>query len=397
MKGVELLSPCGSREGLEAALRFGADAVYLGGRMLQMRSASAGFTKEAMGSAIARAHALGAKVYVTVNSLLFSREIELLGDYGRELSELGADAAIVSDVGAIAILKKACPSLPLHLSTQSSVLNYAAARVYHDMGVDRIVLARELSIEDIGELRAKTPQSLTLEAFVHGAMCMAYSGRCLMSSFILGRSANRGQCAQPCRWAYKLMEEKRPGEYFPVEEENGYSMILSSRDLCMVEHLNELREAGISSFKIEGRMKSEYYTAAVTNAYRLAIEEKTPLSLCREELNRVSHRPYTTGFYFGELPADTFNSGLYQQDWVYCGEVLAFENGVALVRQRNHFQPGDILYPLSPGAPDRPFAVTDMWDEEGEPLLAASHATMLLKLSCPFPLSPGDFLRRPAR
>lgn len=396
---AELLSPCGSAESLRAALRFGADAVYMGGPVLQMRSASAGFDLDKLASSIALVHEQGKKAYITVNTLLKNSETELLKDYGQALYAMGADGAIVSDLGALRILGREVPHLPLHISTQCSVMNHEAAMVYYDMGARRLVLAREMSLEDIREMHARLPKDLELEAFVHGAMCMAYSGRCLISSFILGRSGNRGQCAQPCRWEYKTLpveEQKRLGQAFTIEEDGKYSMVLSSRDLCMVEHLQALRDAGVVSFKIEGRMKSDYYCAAVTNAYRMAMEGADP-ALCRQELNMVSHRPYTTGFYYGELPDDHFNSGLYEQDWVFCATVESWENGVATLIQRNHMALGDELYPLTPGQVGLHFPLTAMEDAEGQPIDAAPHPMMRVRIPCPLPLQPGDFIRRPSR
>lgn len=396
MPACELLSPCGSRESLEAALRFGADAVYMGGPLLQMRAASAGFSLEALQSAVHYAHDQGKKVYVTVNTLLKNGETEALSDYGQALAAMGADGAIVSDIGAIRILRRVVPELLLHLSTQCSVMNYEAAMAYFDMGIRRLVLAREMTLEDIAALHTRIPKELELEAFVHGAMCMAYSGRCLLSSFILGRSGNRGECAQPCRWEYALMEKKRPGQYFSIEQEENWSMLLSSRDLCMVEHLSALREAGVVSFKIEGRMKSDYYAAVVTNAYRMAMDGKD-LSLCRQELDTVSHRPYTTGFYFGELPDRYFNSGLYEQPWTFCATVENWNEGYALLRQRNHMQLGDVLYPLSPGRAGEHFILSAMEDEEGQPITAAPHPGMMIRIPCPIPLEKGDYIRRQSR
>lgn len=396
MPACELLSPCGSRESLEAALRFGADAVYMGGPLLQMRAASAGFSLEALQSAVHYAHDRGKKVYVTVNTLLKNGETETLSDYGQALAAMGADGAIVSDIGAIRILRRVVPELLLHLSTQCSVMNYEAAMAYFDMGIRRLVLAREMTLEDIAALHTRIPKELELEAFVHGAMCMAYSGRCLLSSFILGRSGNRGECAQPCRWEYALMEKKRPGQYFPIEQEENWSMLLSSRDLCMVEHLSALREAGVVSFKIEGRMKSDYYAAVVTNAYRMAMDGKD-LSLCRQELDTVSHRPYTTGFYFEELPDGHFNSGLYEQPWTFCATVENWNEGYALLRQRNHMQLGDVLYPLSPGRAGEHFILSSMEDEEGQPITAAPHPGMMIRIPCPIPLEKGDYIRRQSR
>lgn len=402
MMQAELLSPCGSPESLRAALRFGADAVYMGGPVLQMRSASAGFDLDKLAASISFVHEQGKKAYITVNTLLKNSETELLKDYGQALYAMEADGAIVSDLGALRILGREVPNLPLHISTQCSVMNHEAAMVYYDMGARRLVLAREMSLEDIREMHAHLPKDLELEAFVHGAMCMAYSGRCLISSFILGRSGNRGQCAQPCRWEYaehkslQVEEQKRPGQAFTIEEDGKYSMVLSSRDLCMVEHLQALRDAGVVSFKIEGRMKSDYYCAAVTNAYRMAMEEADP-ALCRQELNMVSHRPYTTGFYCGELPDDHFNSGLYEQDWVFCATVESWENGVATLIQRNHMALGDELYPLTPGQVGLHFPLTTMENEEGLPIDTAPHPMMRLRVPCLIPLQPGDYIRRPSR
>lgn len=402
MMQAELLSPCGSPESLRAALRFGADAVYMGGPVLQMRSASAGFDLDKLAASIAFVHEQGKKAYITVNTLLKNSETELLKDYGQALYAMGADGAIVSDLGALRILGREVPNLPLHISTQCSVMNHEAAMVYYDMGARRLVLAREMSLEDIREMHARLPKDLELEAFVHGAMCMAYSGRCLISSFILGRSGNRGQCAQPCRWEYtehkslQVEEQKRPGQAFTIEEDGKYSMVLSSRDLCMVEHLQALRDAGVVSFKIEGRMKSDYYCATVTNAYRMAMEGADP-ALCRQELNMVSHRPYTTGFYYGELPDDHFSSGLYEQDWVFCATVESWENGVATLIQRNHMALGDELYPLTPGQVGLHFPLTAMENEEGQPIDTAPHPMMRLRVPCSVPLQPGDYIRRPNR
>lgn len=393
---TELLSPCANMEGLKAAIRYGADALYLGGPMLQMRAASAGFSLEQLQEAVRYAHERGKRVYVTVNTLLKNSETDALAVYGQQLKDIGVDAAIVSDVGAIRILHRQVPCLELHVSTQASVMNYESALAYYDMGVKRIVLAREMSLPDIGELRSKLPQELQLEAFVHGAMCMAYSGRCLISSFMLDRSGNRGQCAQSCRWEYALMEQKRPGQYFPIEQEGEHSMILSSRDLCMIEHLEALEQAGVSSFKIEGRMKSEYYCAAVTNAYRMAMDGGD-IAQCRQELETVSHRPYTTGFYLGELPDGHYNGGHCQQDWVFCAVVEDWHEGIVTLSQRNHMQAGDVLYPLSPGMIGGSFTLTGMVDGEGDPIDTAPRPLMLVRLPCDIPLSKGDMIRRRSR
>lgn len=394
MTQPELLSPVGSPEALDAALRFGADAVYLGGSMLQLRAASAAFSPDALAAAAAKAHAHGKRVYVTVNALAKSDELEALGRYACVLHECGADAAIVSDPGVLLTMREACPALELHVSTQASCQNYASAKVWYRLGAKRIVLAREMSIEDIRQMRKNIPEDLELEAFVHGAMCMAVSGRCILSSALLGRSANRGACAQPCRWQYHLVEETRPNQFFPIEEENGTTAILSSRDLNCLSLLDELRDAGVSSFKIEGRMKTEYYVAVVTNAYRHAIDDDVSTELLQKELETISHRPYTTGFYHGELPADHANRGTYLQSYRFCGVVQCVENGVAVVEQRNRFATGDVLELVSPASVGVTVPVPWITDLDGAPVETANRVKQLLHIPVPAPVRPGDLLRR---
>ncbi len=391
---TELLSPAGDRESLEAALRFGADAVYIGGETLQLRAKSAGFDRETIVEAVKLAHGAGKRLYVTMNSLAKNGEIPLAGEYARFLKDAGVDAVIVSDIGVLAAVREGAPDLELHLSTQASCMNYAAARVYHRMGVKRIVLAREMSIDDIAELRAKTPASLELEAFVHGAMCMAYSGRCVISSYLTGRSGNRGECAQPCRWSYALLEEKRPGEYFPVEQEGGVTAILSSHDLNCIRILDELKAAGVTSFKIEGRMKTAFYAASVTRAYRMALDGTDTIDSCAAELELVKHRPYSEGFYHGYLKENHFNSGRYNHGAVFVGNVLDQKDGMLRVRQRNNFKVGQVLEILSPGRETAAFPVTDIMTESGEHRDAAPHPNEILYIPCPVRAEPGDFLRR---
>ena len=393
MTKLELLAPAGDGESLAAALRYGADAVYLGGELLQLRAKSAGFTREDLSRAVELAHGAGRRLYVAVNALARSQEIPLLSGYARFLRDAGVDAAIVSDVGVIDTFKKAAPELELHLSTQAGCMNYAAARVYWDMGVRRIVLAREMCLEDIAQLRAKTPPELELEAFVHGAMCMAVSGRCILSSYLTGRSGNRGECAQPCRWNWALTEEKRPGEYFPVVEEDGYTALLSSHDLCCIDMLDELQRAGVTSFKIEGRMKTAYYVATVVNAYRMALDGGDT-ALCREELELIKHRPYSDGFYHGYLKEHHINSGRYEHGAVFVGSVLEAGDGFLTVRQRNHFRVGDTLEILSPGRPPESFSVTELITADGERRDAAPHPNEILTVPCRTGARPGDFLRR---
>lgn len=394
MPSVELLSPAGSFESVLAAARYGADAVYMGGPLFQMRSANVGFDAEQIKKSVDYLHSLSKKAYITVNTVLHQNDLALLDDYISVLMCIAPDGLIISDIGTIITVKNKWPDIPIILSTQANVMNSVAANQYYSMGVSRIVLARELSISDIRSIRDNTDPRLSLEAFVHGSMCMAYSGRCLLSSFLLGRSANNGKCAQPCRWEYRVEERKRPGQYFDVEQNGDYSLIFSSRDLCMIEHLDELADAGVSSFKIEGRMKTEYYTATVTNAYRMALDGLSPIEDCRKELDKLSHRPYTTGFYYNELPDDHYNDGQYIQDWSFCGCVLSSGNGWLTVQQRNHFKVGDRIEILSPGKPGRPVEITEMFTNEGERTDAAAHPFMEVKIPCEIEFQNGDMMRK---
>ncbi len=390
---TELLAPAGSTEALKAALRFGADAVYLGGPLLQLRAKSAGFSFDDIAEAAKLAHTKGKRLYVTVNALAYNDEIDLLPAYGNRLLDCGVDAAIVSDLGVLTTLHKACPKLELHVSTQASCMNYASARTWYDLGARRIVLAREMTIDEIRKLKKNVPDDLELEAFVHGAMCMAYSGRCLLSSAILGRSGNRGDCAQPCRWKYALVEETRPNQSFPIVEEGNSSYILSSRDLCCIGLLDELIDAGVTSLKIEGRMKTEYYVAVVVNAYRRVLDGTMTVEDARKELLTVSHRPYTTGFYHGELPQDHSNAGVYTQTHRFAGTVLACENGCAVVQQRNRFVRCDALEVVSPVLTNAVLYADEITDEQGEPVGIANRVQQILRIKTDLPLSTGDLLR----
>ena len=390
---TELLAPAGSMEALKAALRFGADAVYLGGPLLQLRAKSAGFTFEDIETAAGLVHEKGKRLYVTVNALAHNDEIHLLPDYGNQLLDCGADAAIVSDLGVLTTLHKSCPKLELHVSTQASCQNYASAHVWYELGARRIVLAREMTVDEIRKLRKNIPDDLELEAFIHGAMCMAYSGRCLLSSAILGRSGNRGDCAQPCRWKYALVEETRPNQSFPIIEEGNASYILSSRDLNCVTLLDELIDAGVTSLKIEGRMKTEYYVAVVVNAYRRVLDGTMTVEEAQRELDSVSHRPYTTGFYLGELPQDHSNAGVYTQTHRFAGTVLACENGVATIQQRNRFVKGDALEVISPALKNAVLYANDITDESGHAVDVANRVQQILRIKTDLPLAPGDFLR----
>ena len=402
MPSLELLAPAGDMECLRAALRFGADAVYVGGPMLQLRAANAGFSMDALAQAVRETHALGRRLYVTVNAFPTNGELDALGDYAQGLFALGVDAAIVADMGAVAVMRRAAPGLPIHVSTQANCLNYAAAAAWHDMGASRVVLAREMTLEQICQLRARTPAALELEAFVHGAMCMAWSGRCMISAFLTGRSANRGACTQSCRWRYALMEEKRPGEYFPVEEDGRGTTLLSSFDLNCLDFLDQIADAGVTSFKIEGRMKSPYYVATVTNAYRLRLDglkkgsmDGQTLALLQRELSAVSHRAYASGFYFGEMKRHAADDGVYRQDCVFVGTVVArLPGGRARVELRNRLEQGDRLEILAPGSLGESFVAEGLTTPAGAPIDRVAEPMTLFDMAVPERLRPGDMLRR---
>ena len=382
----ELLSPAGDFERLEMALCYGADAVYLAGREFGMRAAAANFDDESLRRAVSLAHRLGKKIYVTCNTLPREEEMNRLPAYLEFLQDAKVDALIVCDLGVIALAKRFAPSVALHVSTQLGVVNSATANVLHAMGADTVVLARELSLEEIRKIRANTPSELRLEAFVHGAMCVSFSGRCLLSNYLTGRDANRGECAQPCRWKYALMEEKRPGQYFEISEDGG-TFIMNSRDLNMIEHLQDLADAGVTSFKIEGRTKSAYYTAAVTNAYRHAIDaiaERDPVpEIWIRETDMVSHRPYSTGFYFGEPGQVTEGPNYFSGADVMAVVERCDEEGNAVLTQRNKFSRGDTLELLTPEGEPCSFVVERLFNTYGEEIEDAKHAMMELHMRLP--------------
>ena len=383
---LELLSPAGDMERLEMALCYGADAVYLAGTEFGMRASAGNFDSDQLQKAVALAHSMGRRVYVTCNTLPREDELVRLPEYLEMLDASGVDAVIVADMGVIAMAKKYAPRVKLHVSTQFGVINSAAANALYDLGADTVVLARETPLEDIRKIRANTPKELRLEAFVHGAMCVSFSGRCLLSNYLTGRDANRGQCAQPCRWKYHLVEEKRPGEYFEITEDGG-TYILNSRDMNMIEHLPELIDAGVTSFKIEGRMKSAYYAAVVTNAYRHAIDDALagrPLDpLWIEETEKVSHRPYTTGFYYG-YPGQHYAEASYTTGADVAAVVESCDdNGEAVLCQRNKFSLGDELELHTPdGAPVK-FTPEHMYNAEGEEIVDTRHAMMEIHMRLP--------------
>ena len=379
------------------ALHYGADAVYLAGTSFGMRAAAGNFNGEQLRNAVRMCHEKGVKVYLTCNTLPRENELKVLPAFLEDAQAAGVDAFIIADLGVMGMAAKYAPEVARHVSTQLGVINSATARVLYDMGAERVVLARETPMEDIYEIRANTPRELELEAFVHGAMCVSFSGRCLLSNYLTGRDANRGACAQPCRWKYHLVEEKRPGEYFEISEDRG-THIMNSRDMCMIEHIPELTAAGVSSFKIEGRMKSAYYAAAVTNAYRHAIDyaargEKLP-AVWLEEVNKVSHRPYCTGFYYGD-PGQYYSDATYFTDAEVCAVVEECDGeGNALLTQRNRFCVGDTVELMTNDAEPEVFTVTELVNEEGENITAVPHAMMRFRMKLPRACSRLSILRK---
>lgn len=404
MRNIELLSPCGDFERLKLALKFGADAVYLAGEMFGMRTNPSNFDADELKKAVELVHSLGKKVYLTCNTLPRNDEIEKLPDFLKYAEQIGIDAFIIADIGVMAMAKKYAASVDIHMSTQVGIVNYQTANTLYEMGASRIVTARELSLDEIKVIRDKTPSDLEIEVFVHGAMCMSFSGRCILSDYMTHRDANRGDCAQPCRWKYHLVEETRPGQYFPINEEKNGTYIFNSRDLCMIEHIPELVNAGVDSFKIEGRAKSEYYTAIVTYAYRNAIDEylkktsndfKVPQWIL-DEMEKMSHREYTTGFNFGPIKnGQVTDTGGYIRNWDVCALFKEYKNGRLVVSQRNRFFEGDELEVVEPNKKPYKLVVADLYNEDDEEKVdVANKATNTYSFKCDIPISPDAILRR---
>lgn len=398
---VEILSPAGDRECLEAAVNFGADAVYLAGEEFGMRTASKNFNHEQMADAVKFAHEREARVYVTCNTLPRNNELKALPAYLESLQAANADAVIVADLGVMELAKKHAPNLEIHMSTQTGIVNYAAANRLHDLGASRVVLARELSFEEIAEIRSKTSTDLEIECFVHGAMCVSFSGRCLISSYLTGRDANRGDCAQPCRWKYHLYEENRDGQFFPVEETGSGTFLYNSKDMCMIDYIPQLIESGISSLKIEGRAKSAYYTAVTTNAYRHAKNDYLQLGKdytlapwIREELNKISHREYSTGFFLGTQPGQTTSTGGYIRDYDVVAVSENYKDGILTVSQRNKFLVGEVLDVLPPSGIPFVFTVEKITNDKGENVDAAPHPMQILTIPCKTEVPKGSVIRR---
>ena len=403
-KRPELLAPAGDMESLRTALRYGADAVYLAGKLFGMRSAPKNFDKTELRAACELAHGMNRKIYLTCNILPRNSELDALPDFLAYAQECGVDAFIIADLGVLEAAKRYAPGVARHVSTQAGVTNYAAANALYRLGASRVVLARELSLGEIAQIHANVPGELEIECFVHGAMCVSFSGRCLISSFMTGRDANRGDCAQPCRWKYYLMEENRPGEYFPVEEDAKGTYLYNSRDMCMIEHIPELVKAGINSLKIEGRAKTYYYTGVTTNAYRHAVDEyfdhldadNYRLSpWIREELEKISHRAYSTGFYFGEPGQETVNGGYIRRyNAVAVCEESSNDRNVAVITQRNKFLVGDTLDILPPDGFSFEVKCLGLKNEEGEEVPSAPHPMQRLYLTADRFIPKGSVIRK---
>lgn len=386
---IELLAPVGDTERLHCALDYGADAVYLGGTTFGMRAGPANFTYDRLKSGVELAHARGVKVYLTCNTLPHNHEIVHFQEFIEQAVSAGVDAVIATDIGVLSLIKKHAPDMEIHISTQAGIVNYVTANEFYNMGAKRVVLARELSLDEIAEIRAKTPKELDIEAFVHGAMCVSFSGRCLLSQYLINRDANRGECAQPCRWGYHLMEEKRPDEFYPIFEDEKGTYILNAKDLCMINHLDKVAEAGVTSLKIEGRAKSAYYVSVVTNAYRMALDylRENPEGYANlpkeisDEVFKVSHRNYCTGFFFGH-PKDCQyyeNSG-YIREYDVVAVIDECKDGYIYASQRNKFSVGDTVEILSPKQKPVEMKITEIINDKDESVESACHAEMKLKL-----------------
>ena len=393
----ELLAPAGDWEKLQMAVLYGADAVYLAGTSFGMRSFAGNFSDEELPRAVDFAHRHGVKVHATVNTMPRSGEVDRLPEHLEKLNDAGVDALILADLGAFTLAGKYAPRCQRHISTQQSIANYACAQAWFDLGAQRVVLARELGMDEIREIRRRVDPALELETFCHGAMCVSYSGRCLLSNYMTGRDSNRGACAQPCRYQYALMEEKRPGEYFPVFEDEKGTYIMNSRDMCMIDHLDDLMDAGVDCLKIEGRAKSAYYAAIVTGAYRHVLDDVAagrPIDpVWRDEVEHVSHRHYSTGFFYGQ-PGQFYEDARYIRDWQICAVVMGCTpEGLATLSLRNKFAAGDAVEVVGPDT--KPFTMTApmMTDSQGLPLTEPKTPQMVFTMQLPHPVPPMSFVR----
>lgn len=405
MQKPELLAPAGDLEKLKMAIIYGADAVYLGGEQFGLRKASKNFTIDEIKEGIEFAHSREKKIYITMNIVPHNEDLEGLEDYSKELYELNVDGVIVSDPGVFSVINRTVPNLPIHLSTQASATNYETIMFWYNLGIRRVVLARELSFKEIKEIISKVPKDLEIETFVHGAMCISYSGRCLLSNYMIGRDANMGDCAHACRWKYNLVEEKRPGEYFPIFEDEEGTFIFNSKDLAMIEYIPELINSGIKSFKIEGRVKSSYYVATVIRSYRMAIDEyfKDPKNYnfnekWVNEIKKASHRDFTTGFYFNKPTEEdqVYTSSSYIRKYDYVGLVLDYDeaNKIATIEQRNRMFVGDKIEIFGPNKDYFTQTIETMWDEEGKEIEVAPHPQQIIKMKMDKLVESWDIIRK---
>ncbi len=405
MKRPELLAPGGSLTKLKTAIDYGADAVYIGGEAFSLRAAAENFSRADMEEGLKYAHDRGKKVYLTANIIPHNADVDEFEKFVDEIKDMGFDAVLIADLGLFDIMREKAPEIPIHISTQANNVNYRSAIAWHKMGAKRVVLGREMSFKEIAEFQKRIPQDLELEAFIHGAMCISYSGRCLLSSYMTGRDSNMGACAHPCRWNYKLVEETRPGEYMDVFENERGTFIFNSKDLCMIRHIPELIQSGIASFKIEGRVKTEYYVATVVGAYRREIDRyfENPEEYFfdeaeYEELCKVSHRAYSTGFYFGKPNADgqVYTSSSYIRNYDLIGIVEGYdaETGTARVTQRNRFFKGDTVEIMQPKKPCFTQKIDSITDENGQEIEVANHAEQRVFIRTQKPVSKGAMLRK---
>ncbi len=403
----ELLAPAGDLEKLKIAVLYGADAVYIGGEAYGLRAKAKNFDLDTMAEGIRFAHDHGAKVYITANIFAHNADFEGMAEYFQAVEKIGADALIISDLGVFSVAKKAVPTMEIHVSTQANNTNYMSAAMWYQLGAKRIVVARELSFQEVKEMREKIPRDMDIEAFVHGAMCISYSGRCLLSNYLSGRDANKGACSHPCRWKYHLVEETRPGEYMPIEENERGTYIYNSKDLCMIEHIPDIIEAGIMSLKIEGRMKTPFYVGTVVKAYRKAIDDylESPalyqenLPHYLEEVSKASHRDYTEGFYYEKPDGNQqiYDKNTYIRGFDFIGVVKEDwnpENGIAIVEQRNKFSVGDTIEVMPAKGESFTMTVAKMWDEAGEPVESAPHPQQILQILFDKPVKKFDMLRK---
>ena len=405
MKKIELLAPAGDLEKLKMALVYGADAVYIGGQSFGLRASAKNFSFDDMKTGIEFAHAHNKKVYVTLNIIPHNEDLKELPSYLVKLKQLQVDAIILSDPGTFMFVKEHAPQMEIHLSTQANTTNYMSAAFWHGQGIKRIILARELSLNEIRDIVQNVPEGLEFEAFVHGAMCISYSGRCLLSNYMANRDANRGECAHPCRWKYYLVEEKRPGEYMPVLEDEKGTYFFNSKDLCMIEHIPELIKSGLSSLKIEGRMKSAYYVATVVRAYRKAIDNYYFMGSnyefndkWLEEIKKASHREFTTGFYFDKPGHEEqlYSNSSYVRDYDFVGLILDYDpdTSIATIEQRNRIFKHDLIEVIGPDLDCQTISVDEMWNEEGEEINVAPHPQQIIKIRISIPVKKYYILRK---